>query len=309
MNIILIDKKHGISRSISLDKKAYALLFSALIAIPAVIGFGAYWLAYQVEAPLFSDELTIRWQDDLENQQQLLEEARVEAEEQLLALKVRMAEMQARLVRLDALGERLMTVARLPGGEFDFGDVPPIGGPESQLEEQANGAPDFMQNLIRLSQDIESREEQLTVLERLLTAKKLENDAFLAGRPIRKGWLSSHYGFRADPFTGKRTMHKGVDFAAKDGSDIISTASGVVTWSGKRYGYGLMIEVSHGNGYLTRYGHVKELLVEVGDIVHRGQRIGLVGSTGRSTGPHVHYEVLANGAQVNPERFISRISR
>ena len=311
MNIILLDKKHGVSRSFNLGVRTYSAVFFLLLAMPTLIGAGAYWFANKIDSPMFSDAIAQQWKDDLKAQELELKQASNEATQQLAALKVRMAQMQARLVRLDALGERLTRVARLPGGEFDFSEVPPIGGPESHFDTALAGEnnPDFLDNLVRLSKQIEHREEQLSVLEGLLSVKKRENDVFLAGRPIRKGWLSSRFGIRTDPFTGRKASHKGVDFAAKDGNDIVATASGVVTWAGKRYGYGLMIEINHGNGYSTRYGHAKEVLVKVGDIVHRAQRVGLVGSTGRSTGPHVHYEVLSKGRQVNPERYIQRASR
>jgi murein DD-endopeptidase MepM/ murein hydrolase activator NlpD len=153
---------------------------------------------------------------------------------------------------------------------------------------------------------LDRREQQLDILEDLMNSKHQARQASLSGRPVTRGWMSSRYGFRTDPFSGRRTMHKGVDFAAKSGTDIIATASGVVTFSGERWGYGNMVEINHGNGLTTRYGHAKELLVEAGEIVKPGQPVALVGSSGRSTGPHVHYEVLKNGRQVDPHPYIYR---
>jgi murein DD-endopeptidase MepM/ murein hydrolase activator NlpD len=133
---------------------------------------------------------------------------------------------------------------------------------------------------------------------------KLAETLHPAGKPIKKGWISSYYGMRNDPFSGKRTMHKGMDFAGKEGSEVVAVAAGVVTWSGKRSGYGKLVEINHGKGYITRYGHNKTVLVNVGDRVKQGQTISRMGSSGRSTGPHVHFEVLLNDKVVNPTKYI-----
>ena len=152
------------------------------------------------------------------------------------------------------------------------------------------------------------RERQLEMLEQVGSARELTQAVSPSGRPITKGWLSSYYGMRTDPFHGRREMHKGLDFAGNKGDAIVATAAGVVSWAGKRYGYGQLVEIAHGNGYSTRYGHCHEILVKPGDRVEPGQTIALMGSSGRSTGPHVHYEVLENGRQINPTRFV-RASR
>ena len=146
----------------------------------------------------------------------------------------------------------------------------------------------------------------MAVLESILMNTHIEEEIFISGRPIQKGWLSSYYGIRKDPFNGMPAMHKGVDFAGEEGAAVLATGSGVVTWSDSRFGYGNLIEIDHGDGVVTRYGHNKELLVKVGEIVNKGQQISLMGSTGRSTGPHVHYEVLKNGKQIDPLPYIYR---
>ena len=153
---------------------------------------------------------------------------------------------------------------------------------------------------------INYEEKQLQMLESLTFGHHIQNNAYLSGRPITKGWLSSYYGVRKDPFNGKPTLHKGVDFAGKENTAIIATAGGVVTWAGKRYGYGQLIEINHGDGLATRYGHNKNVLVSVGEVVNKGQEIARMGSTGRSTGPHVHYEILRNNKQIDPIKFVYR---
>ena len=183
-----------------------------------------------------------------------------------------------------------------------------MGGPVSEIE--TDTTPDnYLYQLDQLSADIANREQQLDVLETLLVDRKIQNDVFLAGRPIRKGWMSSRFGKRIDPITGKQAWHNGVDFAGKEGAEVITVAAGVVVYASVRNGYGRMVEVNHGGGFSTRYGHHKELLVKVGDIVKKNQVIGLMGSSGRSTGPHVHFEVYKNGRIVDPSSYIHRASR
>lgn len=305
MNIIVFDSKTGQSRTLRLNfglvAGVLALLMGGCLALG---GATVYWWAGYGEGQ--EGHLTRFFKHDIADNAEKVHEARRYAEEQLTALTVRMAEMQARLMRLDALGERLVDIAKLDGGEFDFSQSPALGGPEGIEQEVVYQRPDFLQDLDRLAQDIEHRTHQLEVLESLLANRKLEKEATLAGRPVTKGWMSSRFGRRTDPFTGRLAWHEGVDFAGKEGADIISVGSGVVTWAGERYGYGLMVEVNHGGGYTTRYAHAKTIQVKVGDIVKKGQPLATMGSSGRSTGPHVHFEVRLNGKAVDPTRYISR---
>jgi murein DD-endopeptidase MepM/ murein hydrolase activator NlpD len=228
-------------------------------------------------------------------------------EQKITALTIKLAELQSQVLRLNALGDRLADDANIPTQEFNFKQLPASGGPVSQV---------FLANdktLEQLLVDIEHfeskinhEEKQLEMLESLTFGHHIQNNGYLSGRPITKGWLSSYYGVRKDPFSGKPTMHKGVDFAGKEDTAIIATAAGVITWASKRYGYGNLIEINHGDGLTTRYGHNKNLLVNVGDVVNKGQKIARMGSTGRSTGPHVHYEILRNNKQIDPIKFVYR---
>ena len=259
---------------------------------------------------LLSTDVQNVWSDALAEQENDIELARQEAESKLEALTLKVAELQARIVRLDALGERLTNIAKLDNGEFDFSDPPALGGPENNLSVHDEfDVPTFTVMLDDLANRIDNRQHQLEVLEALLANQKIESDVFIAGRPIKKGWMSSRYGRRTDPFTGRIAWHAGVDFAGKEGSDVIAVASGVVTWSSDRYGYGNLVEINHGNGYKTRYAHCKENLVKVGDVVKKGQVIALMGSSGRSTGPHVHFEVFKHGRTVDPSSYIHRTRR
>ncbi|NQY36937.1 MAG: M23 family metallopeptidase [Alteromonadaceae bacterium] len=238
-------------------------------------------------------------EDDLKSNQ--LDDPRV------LALTMKLAELQSHVLRLNALGDRLADEASIPDNEFNFSQEPPSGGPMLQTKEVSNiSITQILIEISALEKQLSYEEKQLKMLESLTLGHHIENTSYLSGRPISKGWLSSYFGIRKDPFNGKPAMHKGVDFAGKENADIIATASGVVSWSGERYGYGHLIEINHGDGFKTRYGHNKKLLVTVGDVVDKGQVIARMGSTGRSTGPHVHYEILRNNAQINPIKYVYR---
>jgi len=228
-------------------------------------------------------------------------------EQIITVLTIKLAELQSQILRLNALGDRLADDANIPTKEFNFDQLPASGGPASvAFPVNDKTLEQLLIEIEHFENKINHEEKQLQMLESLTFGHHIQNNSYLSGRPIAKGWLSSYYGVRKDPFNGKPAMHKGVDFAGKENTAIIATASGVVTWASKRYGYGQLIEINHGDGLATRYGHNKDLLVNVGDVVNKGQAIARMGSTGRSTGPHVHYEILKNNKQINPIKFVYR---
>ncbi|MCI2285006.1 M23 family metallopeptidase [Colwellia sp. MSW7] len=227
--------------------------------------------------------------------------------QQVTALTVKLAELQSHVLRLNALGERLADNANIPEQEFNFSKLPPSGGPSSGTSESSKKSfTQLLTEITELEGSLNHEENQLHMLESLILGHHIENTRYLSGRPITKGWLSSYFGVRKDPFNGRATMHKGIDFGGKEDGDIIATAAGIVSWSDERHGYGQLIEINHGDGLKTRYAHNKKLLVAVGDVVTKGQIIAKMGSTGRSTGPHVHYEILHNNKQINPLKFVYR---
>lgn len=309
MKIIVVSKRHGRTRSISFGGWTRVVVSACLLGLPIVGAWIGAEMARGDGSDLFNNESTRVWNKALSEQESQIKVTKRHAEEQLAALTLRMAELQARLLRLDALGERLTTIAKLDKGEFDFSQVPALGGPESATLGEAYQAPDFLQVIDQLTDQISSREQQLDTLEALLANRKIQRDVFLAGRPIKKGWMSSRYGRRTDPFNGQVAWHSGVDFAGKLGSDVVAVAAGVVTWSGERHGYGHMVEINHGNGFSTRYAHNTDNMVSVGDVVKKGQVVALMGSSGRSTGPHVHFEVYKHGRAVDPAAYIHRTNR
>lgn len=270
----------------------------------------AAWQPWQYQGvdPQLAQEKISQEQRELMVKQSAVADLRQSTEKRLGAMTVYLGELRAQVRRLDALGERLAEKANLANGEFDFSPEIPLGGPEAEIAElpSATGT-DVLQQIDQLLGRIADKQKQLSLLESVMMNHNVSNASFIAGRPISDGWLSSQYGVRKDPFNGKPAMHKGLDFASyAEDVQVIATGAGVVTWAGERWGYGQLIEIDHGSGLTTRYGHNQEILVEVGDVVTRGQHIAEMGNTGRSTGPHVHYEVLRNGQQIDPNHFVYR---
>ena len=264
---------------------------------------GGYTLARQGNQAASSVELS-EMRAELDAQRTEIVEAQQRAEDTLDALAIRLGQMNAHVIRLNALGRRLTEMARLEDGEFDFDSPPAIGGPEETDSLVNMDQAGMIAELDTLAVRLADRERQLGVLESVLLTRNLGEQIFPEGRPVKAGWISSYFGKRTDPFTGKTARHKGVDFAGKAGADIIAVASGVVTYSGNRFGYGLMVEIDHGNGYVTRYAHNAENAVKVGDEVRKGDVVGYIGSTGRATGPNLHFEVLKDNKVLNPLNFI-----
>ncbi|MFT7686992.1 MAG: murein DD-endopeptidase MepM/ murein hydrolase activator NlpD [Candidatus Azotimanducaceae bacterium] len=306
MKFIIVNRKSGSSRSFGASGLLLGLTVASLLGFPAAVGYFSYLQGIGEAAQ--TAEMFGKWREVLKDQDIQIKLASRDARENLEASALRLAKLQARIVRLDALGERLTNVSKLDEGEFDFSQPPPMGGPGIETGTEISPM-SYLTQLNRLAADIEDREQQLGVLETLLTDRKTQNDVFLAGRPVKKGWMSSRFGKRNDPITGREAWHNGVDFAGKDGADVVTVAAGVVVYAAARNGYGKMVEINHGRGFSTRYGHHRELLVKVGDIVKKGQVIGLMGSSGRSTGPHVHFEVFKNGRVIDPSSYIHRASR
>ncbi len=300
MNIILFTNKRG--QVWSFDFDLIRLAVASVAGLALFFGFAVYTGFRMGENELaYVDE----WQGVIRAQQAEIGEARDIAEANLNALTLRVGQMQAQMLRLNALGERLVRQGDFAAGEFDFNNLPAVGGPQDVAGQQSTELTDFMGMLDELIVELDDREYKLNVLESMLMDRKLRERVMPSGRPVESGWLSSKFGKRTDPFTGKQEQHNGVDFAGKEGADVVAVGDGVVSWAGKRSGFGNMVEITHGSGYVTRYGHNRESLVAVGDTVKKGQLIALMGSTGRSTGPHVHFEVLHNGKTVDPGKYIN----
>ncbi len=308
MNVVIFGKGLGKPRQINLSGLSASLLGIAVVGVLGAACFaGGYWFSSVTGSGVSQNQLAVL-EDEVRAQQESIAEIRLDKEDTLDALALRIAQMNARMIRLDALGRRLTDMADIDDGEFDFDSAPALGGPEEATGSNV-AIPDVLEAMTSLDDQLDNREAQLWVLEGVLMNESLQERVYPQGRPVTSGWISSYFGKRTDPFTGKPANHTGIDFAGKMGQEISAVADGVVTWSGDRYGYGIMVEINHGNGYSTRYAHNSENLVAVGDEVRKGQQVALMGETGRATGPNLHFEVLKNGRRVNPVNFIRESSK
>jgi murein DD-endopeptidase MepM/ murein hydrolase activator NlpD len=229
---------------------------------------------------------------------------RARLQERIDGLALRMGVLNAHLIRLNALGKRLTQMANLSSSEFDFEHDPALGGPESGSGSRGAEVPDLSAMINQFDRRLDFRAAQFNALEYVLLGRQLSAEIRPTGRPVLSGYISSYFGERMDPFNGEEAFHKGLDFASDAGVDVLAVGQGVVSWAGPRAGYGVLVEINHGNGFVTRYAHNSTVAVAVGDTVQRGQAIAVVGSSGRSTGPHVHFEVLKNGRQIDPMAFM-----
>jgi murein DD-endopeptidase MepM/ murein hydrolase activator NlpD len=305
MNLILFSQREGRARQLNLAHPVtlgvVGLLALGILGTAFALGMK---LGQRSGAALGHGD-SAQWTQVLADQRGQIADLRSQLQERVDAMAMRLGQMNAHVIRLDALGKRLTDMANIDQREFDFDSEPPTGGPETDDGVSAQ-IPDLTHMLDRLERRVDLRDAQLAALENVILARDLNEQIHPEGRPTKGGFISSYFGDRQDPFTGHEAFHRGIDFAGSAGSEVVAVAAGVVTWAGQRSGYGSLVEVNHGNGYITRYAHNQRTLVTVGQTVTRGEAIALMGSTGRSTGPHVHFEVLKNGRQINPASFLGK---
>tara|TARA_S200000501_G_scaffold20813_1_gene18450 strand:+ start:1805 stop:2761 length:957 start_codon:yes stop_codon:yes gene_type:complete len=300
MQIIVIGK-HGDFRGMTVSK--YLGYFFATLLITLVAGLVV--LGVRVAKHEAVDSAVIEnWQGTITEHRSELDGLQQQALAKNDALTNQLSKMQGRLWRIEALAAHMRDLSGLQDDEFNFEQTVAQGGPLAE-EAREFAWVDLQTQLNQLALQLDRREKELGILDTVMVELQRSEQVQLSGRPIAKGWLSSAYGNRMDPITGQPAWHAGVDFAGSQGSDVLAVASGVVVFADRRDGYGKLVEINHGNGVSTRYGHHDKLLVKAGEIVKKGDVIGLMGSSGRSTGPHVHFEVLRNGRNIDPTRFIS----
>lgn len=306
MQFIILNNPHGSGMRVRFGPfLSLSFLLGLLLCAAAVFAGGMYFAhSMQQKSLAYTGIGELAWQHEIRQQRDMLEDAKANASQQLNILAARLSQLQGHVMRLDALGARLAAMAELDDFEFGLDHPPGMGGPVPSLQDDTD-VQDFINVLDRVMLDLDARADKLAAMEQLLLDRNLREHRVPAGVPVKSGWISSLYGMRTNPISGRREAHEGVDFAGRPGTKILSVADGVVTWSGRRGGYGNLVEISHGDGYVTRYAHNKENLVNVGERVAKGQPIALMGSTGRSTGTHVHFEVLQDGKAVNPKSYIS----
>ena len=303
MNIILVSDSLAKSRVMTISQAQIILAALGFVGAGFVFALGTYWVtmkyAVDIKNPFIQSLISTLTQ-------QHTAEAEREMRAQLNSLALKLGELQARLMRLDAFGERLGKAAGVKADEFRFSEPPGQGGPLLTTGQAGDiGFKNFQTRIADVSRVLDDRSDKLGVLDSILMDGRLAAKAVPTTLPVESGYYSSDFGYRIDPFNGGNAFHSGVDFIAAPGSPILAAAGGTVVEATFNSQYGNMVDINHDNGLTTRYAHMSAMKVKVGDVVLKGQRVGDLGGTGRSTGPHLHFEVRENGVPLNPNRFLN----
>ena len=306
MNLIIFPRSR--LRMVYIEPRRWyraGLIAATALTLTVLLG-GGYMLGI-----FFGNEVILsQWQEDIAEHEERLQLARQEARTQVDSLTMQAGILLAQVQRIDVLGAVLIEMAGLEPGEFSFNPELGIGGPGSPGDPAPATDTDASRNLQieaefeKIHASLKSREHQLQVIRDALVSEKVKQEIQPQGRPVKYSWVSSLFGKRRDPFTNRPEMHLGVDFAGQSGSNVTAVAGGIVKRANRNGSYGHMVEIDHGNGYMSRYAHNEVLLVKAGEVVKRGHVIAKLGNTGRSTGPHVHFEVLRDGVQIDPMEFV-----
>ena len=305
MNIIFISNKSERERKITLTRIHITLLISAflfvIVTLALSLNFVSLRYADRIDAPVLRAVL-------VNPQEERHQKIQTHLQDNLNIMAIKLGQMQAQLLRLDALGERLAESSGIKSRDLLFNEVPGQGGARADLSSEELTFTEFNHKLQELSNMLDERTDKLGALDSLLRHDRLTKYVLPSKMPVETDWYSSGYGYRIDPFTGKRAFHEGVDFSAEIGTPIKAAAGGVVVYSDRHAEYGNMIEIDHGDDLVSRYAHASKRLVELGQVVLQGQKIAEVGNTGRSTGSHLHFEIRHRDKPLNPSQFLKKTS-
>ncbi len=308
MNIILISNSRNRSLKIVLKPIVVYLFIGVFLLTGCLFYYSGYHHAKSNSLAIIKSarqNTASVWKEEINQQHNALENLKFNTESSLDSMAGRLSILQGYIMRLDALGSRLASMANLDDIDFGIENPPGLGGPRQEYGKSQVQISDLLTTFEQLEYVLKDRAEKLTAMESMLINRNLQEQTSPGGKPSIGGYLSSLFGYRTDPMSGKKEFHEGLDFAGKKGTPVVAVAAGIITWSGIRYGFGNMIEINHGNGYITRYAHNNKNLVSVGEKIERGEVIATMGNTGRSTGTHVHFEVIYNGRHVDPRKYLS----
>lgn len=301
MNIILISDRLGQAKTLTLTRIHFILgaVLILMMVVLLAIGLNRFVgnLADRVDHPLLR---TVLQHPEFEKNQRV----QSYVNRNLDYMATRLGHMQVQLLRLNALGKRLVDLYGIDSHELSFDHVPGQGGLSLESGQEDVSFEELSQQFFGLAKLLDDRSDKLTILDSMLLNERIEQEMLPSAMPLDAHWMSSAFGTRVDPFSGKKTFHEGVDFPAKPGTPIKAAAGGIVVYSDYHSDYGNMVEIDHGNGLVSRYAHASKRDVSVGQLVLKGQKIAEIGSTGRSTGPHLHFEIRHNGVPLNPSRFL-----
>ena len=308
MQIILLHSRFKQARSVTLGSRhlLMALIGFVLAVLVTAVAIDLVALRFGsgLALPFIGSPISPAASEDTGKKDRYLKE-------NLAAMAIKLGEMQAQLMRLDALGERVQGLAGVKPEEFNFKELPGRGGAEPTSASAGArigrnlSMTDFQAALEAMARDVEHRADYLNVVETALMTDKIKSKLLPTIQPVNVSYNASGFGWRFDPFNGRNSFHEGIDFPAPVGTAIVAAAGGVVIAAEYHHEFGNMLEIDHGNNIVTRYAHSSRLLAKVGDIVKRGQHVADIGSTGRSTGAHLHFEVLVKGVPQDPNKFLA----
>lgn len=304
-NLTLIkQEKTGIVRY-NLAEYKVKLFAGMALALTLVFAAGAWVGSMALDQSDVQNQTITELQAMVDQRQQELLDHKAAVQNDIDSMSLQIGKLMAQSTRLNALGSRLTAATNISSDEFSLDQEPGIGGAELELTGEINSPQSLYSNLFNLEQNFSKQQEKFTILSQLLNEQSVNDSATPHILPLDKGWISSYYGKRIDPFTGQQANHAGMDYSGAYQSKILAAADGVVVWAGKRSSYGNMVEIDHGNGFMTRYAHAQSVNVELGQKVKAGEAIAIMGKSGRATSEHLHFEVLKNGHKVNPLPFIN----
>jgi len=301
MHIILVSDRLATARSIRLTWRHAFLfagaLFGSVLVLSSLFSYVTVRHAAEIRLPFLQDMVRAVNAEETQRSKDFVRE-------NLNAMAVKLGEMQAQLMRLDTIGERLAAMAGVKPQALKTFDASVDGRGGPLVLPAAMSSTDLQRAVDALANQVEAKSDAISMIESQMLEDRIRKSLLPTSLPVEAQWNASTYGWRVDPFTGERAMHEGVDFVATPGTGIRAAAAGVVITAERHPQYGNMVEIDHGKDLTTRYAHASKLLVKPGQLVKRGQKIAEVGTTGRSTGPHLHFEVRIRGLAQNPDRFL-----
>ncbi len=303
---IIKQEKTGIVQYTLSDQKIKFKIITALsVAVLTIFSLGALIGSLAFDNNNAKNDQIAQLQAMVDLRQQELIQHKAAVQDDIDSMSLQIGRLMAQSTRLNALGSRLTVAAEMNPDEFDLNSEPGLGGADLELTGEVNTPQNVYENLFNLEDTFTKQQENFNILAQLINEQSVDENATPHVLPLDNGWISSYYGKRIDPFTGQQASHAGMDYSGSYHAEILAAADGVVVWAGKRSSYGNMVEIDHGNGFVTRYAHAQSVDVELGQKVSAGEKIAIMGKSGRATSEHLHFEVLKNGRKVNPLPFVN----
>ncbi len=296
MQIILVSRHLKTAKTVTIMPRHVMVAFIAFLALVLATSLAFSWMSVRFRLPIVEDLVVSIQNREATKAQEYLKN-------NISLMATRLGELQARVLQLDMLGERVET---LSGLKRDALNAAAKGGQGGPLIPALLDSDELQREIDRMAAEVDRKSDDWAMMEARLLEKRVRDRRTPTALPVRNAVLGSPFGRRSDPIAGVQAMHEGMDFSAEIGTPVMSAADGVVVSASYHPEFGNMIDIDHGDGLISRYAHLSEINVVPGKLVKRGEGIGTVGTTGRSTGPHLHFEVRMMGVAQNPAAFLKQ---